>query len=453
MPNYKEPYHGSPNAATETSGQLPELPLIFPLHDRAAEEAVIGSLLIDGESLGEVAGFLKPEHFHIQRNRVCFETALDMTARGVALNQVTLSRTLAFTEGLLEQIGGAAYLGYLVYSVPTSVHIADYGRIVADLAARREAMRILTERYNDVPRAVDFQELVAQTSTQLLAIDTPSRIEDRTLKGAMDALLTAYADLDDVTTLRTGITYLDELLLGGFRTKQLVVVGGLPGVGKSAFALHLARLAATEGNGVIYLSMEMGKVEVSERLVAARAGVNVGRVADILAGETEQYQDVFDAVGALSELPFELDDEATANPDTLSLKARQASANNRVKLLVVDHLQLVSVSGSNGNRNFELDVITRTLKSLAMELDICVVSLSQLNRSVSDTKSVPTMSSLRDSGTIGQNADIVILMHEPKSDDSTEDRPKIRFYLAKNRRGRTGNASAFYDKCIQRFEK
>lgn len=422
-------------------------------HDRAAEEATLGSLLIDNDAIGDVAGFLKPEHFYVPRNRTVYTAIVALVKDGGSANQVSVARRIADTASL-EDVGGAAYLGHLVYSTPSSVHAAHYAKIVSDLWLRRESMRVLERAYEAAPSVLDFEEFVAETTKSLYDLDVPQQPDYFTLRGAVDQYIATYGDVSEKLELRTGIAYLDKLLFGGFRARQLVVIGGAPGMGKSATGIQIAHIAAAEMHPVLYLSMEMGSDEVLERMVAAKTRQNVGRITDIYTSiATEhpmtEFRQVNDALAQISDLPMTVDSTAVLTSESLNMKIRTAKARAKVDLVVVDHIQLVAPTQSSGNRNMELDEITRMLKGLALDLDICIVALSQYNRAVAGKGSKPTMSSLRDSGTIEQNADIVILMHEPNSEDSDEQTAKLEFILAKNRRGRTGEAGAHYNKYFQ----
>ena len=424
-------------------------------YDELAEEAVIGAILIDGD-LNEsnwhaVADWLKPEDFYIQRNRLCYEAALNVFRRGDHVDMGTLAHELG---DRLADVGGTPYFGQLYATVPVSTFVYQKAVIVVKLKRKRDLLRIIHTLPEQITTDDSPSDTIHRLAEQLHGIHMPGESLDNSMRGIGDRLLQEWGDEIDIPPyrLQTGIQYLDDLTYGGLKAKQLVIIGADTGIGKTALALQVAHLAAVDGLGVLYLSLEMDGLEMMQRMIASRTGLNVGILNDVYKAETSQTNEMMQAHGAISELPMYIPADAVQTPASIAIQVRRYVQEHDIKLLVVDHLQLVRAeSDKDVNRNVELDVLTRVLKGLAMELNITVLALSQFNRStVRNAVIKPDMSSLRDSHTIAQNADIVVLMHIPEPDDDAWEIP-VQVVMAKHRNGKKGTAFTIYDRASQRF--
>ena len=284
-------------------------------YDNDAEESVIGSILIDGESLTGVTSFLKPEDFYIQRNRKCYEACLALIDRGEAINQVTVAHHIAISEeGALEAVGGSPYLAHLVSSVPTSVHIEHYARIVRRMSVFRNIIRagarIVDIGYEGGP---DSDDVLARAEEILYGIQKGRGERDFAhLRFFLDQYMEQSGALQDLSSVSlapviTGFPSLDELLGGGLQRSDLVILAARPSLGKSTLALNMARHAAAEGFTSGIFSLEMSGEQIAVRLLASEANIDSHRLRMNLLREEEE-QMVLDAIGLLSDLPIYIDE-------------------------------------------------------------------------------------------------------------------------------------------------
>ena len=428
-------------------------------YDNDAEESVIGSLLIDGECLSEIRQMLEPAMFYVERNRKCYLAALKIADRGEDINQVTLARELAREEDL-ESVGGAAYLGHLVATVPVSVHVVSYATVVRDCASRRAIIRLasdMAERAHTIERVSD---LITEKASALYEVKTSDATVDYSMRGGTDRYLEELMG-SKRPAVSTGLIHMDRPLRGGLRSKDLVVLGAYPGMGKSATAIQIAHLAARAGHRVLYLSLEMDSNEMIERMVASWTGFNTKTIKPIFDAEGDQASDVMDAIGAIGDLPMVVDYSTNATIDALNTKIRQEHNLHSLRLVIIDHLQILGGGESDPrtNKNQQMDDFTQLFKRLAMQLDITVLALSQLSRPprVPGGKGYrPGITDFRDSGTIGQNCDVGILLEEVKPKDgepeNTDEETRIRYRIVKNRAGESNKTiSAIYNKQNQRI--
>ncbi len=436
-------------------------------HDEAAEEAVLGSILIDGPALLQVAPFLKSEDFNRERNSWTYEACLALLQRGEAINQVTVAHEMA-NMGKLETAGGAAFLSHLVASVPTSVHVEHYGRIVS----RTATMRNLIKAANQIASmgfATDADVDATLQQAEDLLYRIRSRQESRdfvSLREVLDKYLEESATSPTSTTgpgpLMTGFSDLDNLL-GGLQRSDLVILAARPSLGKSTLALDIARNGARRGSTVGLFSLEMSREQLAYRLLSAEAQVDSHRLHLNIITEREQ-QRVINAVGALSDLPIYIDDSPFPTMVDIRSKARRLFLERGLDLLVVDYIGLIHVPGRQDNRVQEMSEISRSLKGLARDLNVPVLALSQLSRAPEQRPSHrPQLSDLRDSGSIEQDADVVLFIYRDdvylKEEEwerihPTETYPKniAEIIVAKHRNGPLGNLNLYFREQYSRFE-
>ena len=437
-------------------------------HDLEAEEAVVGSLVIDGEALSSIASFLTPEDFYRDRNRWCYQACLDLYQRNEAIDQATLGHELARTSHL-EEVGGHAYLSQAAASVPTSLNIEHYARIVQHTSVMRQligaAGEIATLGYEDgaevestLDRAEDvlFRIRSRRSTRDFLHI---REVIDRFLEEDAAAALGPLAR--GVAPISSGFTDLDQLL-GGLQRSDLVIVAGRPSLGKSSLALSIARNAARFGAVSAIFSLEMSSDQIGLRLMAAEAGVDSHRLRLGLTTDDEQSR-IIDASGVLSELPIYIDDSPLLNVVELRSKARRLHMERGLDMIVVDYIQLIQGSDGRGqNRVLELGEITRSLKGMARDLNAPLVAVSQLSRAPEQrTSHRPQLSDLRESGSIEQDADVVMFIYRDDlyiSREEWEQRVPDRPYpqniaeliVAKHRHGPVGTIHLrFQDKLAQ----
>lgn len=371
-------------------------------HDVEAEEAVLGSLLIDPDALYRVASFLRPEDFYIQKNGWIYEAILALHERREPVDFVTLRNELE-ARGILEEVGGVAYLARLIDTVPTAIHVEAYGRIVEEAAIRRR----LISAASDIAQLAyqegqEIGEVLDRAEQSLFAIS--QRRITRDLVPIQDVVRPFYDRIEYLYThqgeplgVPTGFIDLDRLL-GGLQKSDLIIVAARPGVGKTSLCLSIARNAARMGKHVAIFSLEMSAEQVVQRLVSAETGIDAQRLRLGQLRE-EEWPLLVQATGVLSELPIFIDDTPAISALQLRTKARRIHAEYGLDLIVVDYLQLMTSDVRVENRVQEVSYISRMLKSLARELDIPVLAVSQLSRAVEQrTDKRPVLADLRESG-------------------------------------------------------
>ncbi|MCK4222334.1 MAG: replicative DNA helicase [Dehalococcoidia bacterium] len=386
-------------------------------HDVEAEEAVIGSLLIDPEAIAKVGVELKGEDFFDETNQAIYEACLSLYQRSEVINQITVAHEL-MRQGKLEQVGGAAYLSHLISIVPTSLHVEYYGQIVSRMAVMRRLIaaggQIAAVGYEAGPdieaslsKAEDylFKVRMRQTSRDFVPIrDVLGQYFEEAGQpaapgeGQLAYVLTGFAGLDD--------------LLGGLQRSDLVILAARPSLGKTSLALNIARNAAVQqGACVALFSLEMSRESVVQRLLAGESGVDFGRVRWASFSEDDEVR-IVKASGVLAEAPIYIDDSPQIRTMDIRSKARRLDLERRIDLVILDYLQLITGSGKNETRVQELSYITRSLKMLARELNVPLLAVSQLSRAVEQRPShIPQLADLRESGTIEQDADVVLFIH------------------------------------------
>ncbi len=442
-------------------------------HDVAAEEAVIGSLLIDGDSFLHVSHLIKSEDFYRERNRLCFAACIDLFQRSEAIDQVTLARELSRT-GQLDNAGGMAYLSHLVSITPTSTHAEYYAQLVSRTATMRRlinaASRISAIGYEDTD---DVETTLRQAEDVLFRVraDRPER-GFISLRQIYDQFLedrAAIADpMDDSAPVMSGYNDLDELL-GGMQRSDMLILGARPGLGKSALAINVSLHAAKNGATVGIFSLEMSREQLALRILAGDAEVDAHRLRLGLYTEAEE-QRIIDSIGNLSDLPVYIDDTPFQGIMEMRSKARRLSLSPEgLDLIIVDYLQLVQGQAqSRGrvgeNRVQEISEISRSIKGIARDLRVPIVTCSQLSRVVEGRPGHrPQLSDLRDSGSIEQDADIVMFIYredvyyteeewQQHFPDRAYPRNIAEIIVAKHRHGPTGSVKLRFRNNLVRFD-
>jgi len=439
-----------------TSGELPQ--------NIEAEASVLGSILIDGEALALVADIVAPEDFYRDAHRVIYRAALDLLERGQAVDYVTLAAELE-ARAQLREVGGAAYLAELVAHVPTSANVIHYAALVARLARRRrlifagsEIAAIAYQEPDDVAALDKAEELLYRLGQQGTGaselepvrepiarfMDLIDELSDPESRGARANIISGFRDLDR--------------LLNGFEPGALTVLAARPAMGKSSLALSIAHHAVMEQGAVVALfSLEMGKEQLAQRLIALEARINLQRLR---AGhlDDEEMDRLSYALGVLTDAPLYLDDSAILSVAQMRRKCRRLQAEHGLDLIIVDYLQLMH-SGDSGrgrgpeNRVQEVSEISRGLKTLAKELHVPVLALSQLSRAVESRQTrVPQLADLRESGSIEQDADVVLFIYRDEVyNPDTERKNTADIIVAKHRNGPTGQVQLFFRKEYTRF--
>jgi replicative DNA helicase len=440
----------------------------LPPHDLDAEEAVLGSILIDPEAIFKIAGLLKPDDFYREKNRWTYESCTLLYERKEAINQVTAAHDLARRQRL-EAVGGAAYLSHLVSQVPTSVHVEYYANIVRRLSMMRHLItasgQIAAIGYESPPdanEALDKAEGIlfglryGQSSRDFAHIsDVLDRYFEETSLGQEGAGI--------LPRVPTGFTDLDRIL-GGLQRSDMIVLAARPSLGKTSLALNIAHNAAVKENArVAIFSLEMSKMELAYRFLSSESGIDTQKLRLDQLNE-RQRGEIVDAIGRLSEAPIYIDDSPFLRDSDMRSKARRLHAEKGIDLIIVDYLQLMRSSRNTDNRVQEMSDISHSMKEIARELDVPVIAVSQLSRAVEARHPhTPMLSDLRESGSIEQDADIVAFIYREDiyyTEQEWEERYPEKSYpkgiaeiiIAKHRNGPIGRAHLFFRERIAKFE-
>ncbi|MBK8986947.1 MAG: replicative DNA helicase [Chloroflexi bacterium] len=423
----------------------------LPPHSQEAEEALLGSLLIDPDALFEVNSFLRPEAFYRTQNRRIYEAILRLSDRREPVDLITLTEELRRQEQL-EDVGGEAYIINLINMVPTAINAPNYGRLVEATAIRRKlvsaASAIANLAYDEKE---DISVVIDRAEQTLFSIS-----EERTTRDLVPIrqIAAEYLDRiqelrergDDVVGIPTGFTELDRLL-GGLNKSDLIIIAARPGMGKTSLQNAMALTAATKhGKRVAMFNLEMSGEQLVQRMIAAETRIDSQRLRRGQLAEAEMP--IFlEAVGRLSETRIFIDDTPSISPNQLRTKCRRLYAEHGLDLVMIDYLQLMQAERSTNNRVQEISEISRGLKGLARELNVPVIAASQLSRAVEQRQEKrPLLSDLRESGSIEQDADIVMFIYRDEyyNPDTTE-RPNIaELNIAKHRNGPTGTIDLYW---------
>ena len=439
------------------NGAAGEAPEKLQPHNIEAEEAVLGSLLIDPDAIINVATFLRASDFYLQRHAWVYEAILDLHERRQPADMVTLSDELIRHERL-DEIGGVAYLTGLINATPTSIHIEYYARIVERTAVLRRlidaAGQIAKLAYQDNE---DAESVVDRAEEIIFAIS--ERRVDRDLRPIRQVLESYYDRIEylhqhqgEIIGIPTGLSDLDKLL-GGLQRSDMVVMAGRPGMGKTSLALSIALQGARRWQKRVALfSLEMSDEQLVQRLVSAETGIDSQRLrlGNIKADEWTTF---YQAIRLLSETMVFIDDTPSISVLELRTKARRLHAEHGLDLLIVDYLQLMRGGTRNENRQQEISFISRSIKGLARELNIPVLALSQLSRQVESRHDKrPMLSDLRESGSIEQDADVVLFIYRDEVYNQDTEYPNIaEIIVAKHRSGPTGVFSVYFKKHLAQF--
>ncbi|MEO5627955.1 MAG: replicative DNA helicase [Candidatus Saccharimonadales bacterium] len=432
----------------------------IPPQNSEAEASLLGAVLIDSDALVKIADNIRAEDFYEDRHRRIYEAVTKLYEQHSPIDVLTLSDQLRAT-GFLEAIGGSGYLTELTNFVPTAAHVEQYAMIVAQKSLRRRLIKasqdIVGLGYDE---AKDLQELIEEAETKLFDVSQQHVKQD--ISSMEDILADSFERLDelhkDKGKLRgvpTGYKDLDAKL-AGLQKSDLFIIAARPSMGKTAFVLNLAHnVAVGAQQSVLIFSMEMGKEQLVDRMLARESGVDAWALRTGNLNDSD-FEKIGHAMGTLSEAKIYIDDTPGITVSELRTKARREAHQRPIGLIVVDYLQLMSGGsrfGGDANRVNEISEISRGLKGVARELNVPVIALSQLSRSVeSRTPPHPQLSDLRESGAIEQDADVVAFLYREDYYNPETDRKNIMdIMIRKHRNGPTGNVELYFDREKQRI--
>ena len=425
-----------------------------------AEASLLGSILIDSDAIVKIADSISPIDFFDKKHERIYEAMNQLYERHEAIDVLTLADTLK-NNGQLDIIGGASYLTELTNFVPTAAHVEQYADIVAQKSMRR---RLISASQDMASYGYDeskkLSELIEEAETRLFEVSQhhvkQSVISLETiLAESFDRLDDLHKDKKKIRGIPTGFKDLDNTL-AGFQRSDLVILAARPSMGKTALALNFAHNISVQSNEpVLIFSLEMSKEQLVDRLLSMESGVDAwalrtGNLTDA------DFEKIGQAMGTLSEAQIFIDDTPGITVSELRTKARREAHKHKLGLIIVDYLQLMSGSsrfGSDGNRVQEISEISRGLKGVARELNVPVLALSQLSRSVENrSPQIPQLSDLRESGSIEQDADVVAFIYREEYYNPETDRKKITdIFIKKHRNGPTGAVELYFDNEKQRF--
>lgn len=441
----------------------------IPPHSLEAEESLLGSLLIDKDAIIKIVDIILPQDFYRSANQKVYEAIQDLYNSQEPIDIITLANKLE-DKKQLANIGGRTFLAKLSNTVATAGNVAQYANIIqkkATLRRLQQAAAEITSASFDEDKEID--ELLDETEKKIFGVSR------KFLKNAflpIDSLLTdAFERIDELHKkggklrgLSTGFTDLDALL-AGLQKSDLVILAARPSVGKTSLALDIARQAALRNKvGVGIFSLEMGKEQLVDRMICAQANVNLWKMRTGNLSDREEDNDftkIGQAMGELSEAPVYIDDSSTLSIMEIRAKCRRLQMEKGLGLIVIDYLQLMEGRGKySDNRVQEIGEISRGLKAIARELNIPVLALAQLSRAVEQSSpAIPKLSHLRDSGSIEQDADVVMFIYRKAADRSynpndlpMDERHKAEIHIAKHRNGPTGKIDLFFDENTASFK-
>jgi len=423
-----------------------------------AERSVLGCVLIDNEALGAALDVLTPEDFYREAHRKVFESMMSLEDRGEPVDELTVSDELR-KSGSLEQAGGVTGISELAQSTPTSAHVRAYAKIVHDRAVQRRMIAAATSIVEDGMKGEgDVREYVDRAERMIFEVS-----DDKKRKGYQaikEVLVTAFKRLEAaanrgeaITGVATGFEKLDHMT-AGLQPSDLVIVAGRPSMGKTAFTLNVAAHASLRSKtSTVVFSLEMSAEQLANRLLGAEARVNLqnlrtGRIAQ------QDWLALSMAAGKISEAPLFIDDSGVLTVFDVRTKCRRLKREHNLGLVIIDYLQLMAGGGNSDNRAQEISEISRGLKAIARELELPVVALSQLNRSLENRQDKrPMMSDLRESGAIEQDADVIAFLYRDEYyNKESPDKGKAEIIIAKQRNGPVGTVNLAFLGHLTRFE-
>ena len=441
------PSFGQAGHDARSEGRIEQLRV--PPQSVEAEQAVLGGLMLAPDAFDRVADQIVDGDFYRRDHQLIYRAIRELAEKNRPYDAVTLGEWFE-SQGLSEQVAGGAYLVELASTTPSAANITAYAEIVRDKAVLRQLIEVGTGIVNDgfQPGGRDSGEILASAEQQVFAIaeaGARGRTDfvpiNKAMSEAFDVLQTRYANGGGVTGLPTGYTEFDEMT-AGLQPTDLLILAARPAMGKTTFALNIAEYAAIKTKkAVAVFSMEMSASQLALRLISSNGRVNATRLRTGQL-EDEDWSRVSGAIRMLKESKIFIDDTPGLSPELLRAKARRLKREHDLGLVVIDYLQLMAVPGNSENRATEISEISRSLKALAKELNVPVIALSQLNRSLETrTDKRPVMADLRESGAIEQDADVIIFIYRDEyyNKESSPDKGLAEIIIGKQRNGPTGS--------------
>ncbi len=439
----------------KTEGRLPP-------QNIEAEQSVLGSLMLDKEAIIRVADLLKPDDFYRGIHGIVYQIMLGLYEKNEPIDLLSLTNRLE-EKNKLEEIGGHTYLTSLVNMVPTAAHVTHYAKIVRNKKTLRDLIDTshkITELSYQEPE--DIESLVDEAEQKIFGVSQQSISQKfmpvkESLEGAFERIDKLHRG-DEVTRgIPTGFSDLDNYL-AGFQKSDLIILAARPSLGKTSMALDFVRHAATKNKTPIaFFSIEMSKEQLVDRLICSQAEVDLWRMrTGRLSGEgpDNDFQRIQRSLDELSAAPIFIDD--TPSPTVIQMRAmaRRLQAEHKLGLIVIDYLQMIQPRNPNDSPVQQVTEISRNLKALAREINVPVLALSQLSRAVENrSPAIPKLSDLRDSGSIEQDSDVVLMIYREDKDKRDSERKNIaELIIAKHRNGPIGKIELFFNESHVSFK-
>ena len=429
----------------------------IPPHSVESEQSILGSIILDKDAIITVAETINPSDFYKEAHKIIYESMLKLNSNNEPIDLITLIEELR-KEGHLDNIGGISYLTSLSTIVPTTSNVKYYANIVKEKSVMRQLIKASNEIINlGYDASTDVQEILDKAEKNIFDISQEKSGDDiqpinLVLQDTFDMIERLCTQKSDVTGITTGFADLNKKINGLQRT-DLILLAARPAMGKTAFSLNLVQNAALKGDAsVAVFSLEMSKEQLVQRILSAQSNVELSKIKTGTLGESD-WPRIIDAMAVLSEANIFIDDTPGIKISEIRSKCRRLKIEKGLDLIMIDYLQLMEGEGKNENRQQEIAKISRSLKILAKELDCPVVALSQLSRSPELRKDHrPILSDLRESGSIEQDADIVMFLYRDEYYHEDSEKKNIgEVIVAKNRHGETGNVELVWFGQVHKF--
>jgi replicative DNA helicase len=422
-----------------------------PPHNLDAEKSLIGAVLIDDDTLADISEHVTPKDFYDKRHGIIYDGMMRLYEKNKPVDLLTLTDELK-RKGQLEEIGGSAYLTELTNYVPTAAHAEAYAELVSQKAVRRRLIKASGEiselGFNE---DTSTQELLEKAESELFAVSDQSLKQDLVsiesiLTESFDRMEELHRNKGTLRGIKTGYRDLDNMT-AGLQRSDLIILAARPAMGKTTLVTNLAYNVATVAKqSVLFFSLEMSKEQLVDRMLADASGVDAWNIRTGNLSD-DDFSKLSEAMGEMAEAPIFIDDTPGMTVLEMRTKARRAQHEHPLGLIIIDYLQLMQASGrSDGNRVQEVSEISRGLKLIARELNVPVIALSQLSRSVeSRSPQIPQLADLRESGSIEQDADIVMFIYREAYYNPETERENITdLIIAKHRNGPTGKVELYF---------
>ncbi|HDH07544.1 MAG TPA: replicative DNA helicase [Candidatus Moranbacteria bacterium] len=435
--------------------------LRVPPHSDEAEQSVLGSLMLDKDAIIKMADLVKVGDFYKDDHNTIYEAMLELYEEREPIDVLSISSKLE-DKKKLEQIGGSSYLTSLVNTVPTAANIVHYAKVVQRKATLRRligtASEIVEMGYKE---SEDIQKVLDEAEQKLFGVSQKYIKQDfipikSVLESAFNRIDELHKGEHQFRGVPTGFPDIDNIL-AGLQKSDLVILASRPSIGKTTLAMDIARNVATkEKIPVGIFSLEMSSDQLIDRMIAAQSGVDLWRLRTgrlKTDGDNNDFQRIGEAMGVLGDIPIYIDDAASANVMEMRTMARRLQAEHNLGLIIIDYLQLME-GRSSDNRVQEISEISRALKQLAREINIPILALSQLSRAVeSRSPQIPKLSDLRESGSIEQDADVVMFLYrEDREKPDTPNKNIVEVHIAKHRNGPIGKANLYFEEASTTFK-